>query len=157
MGSAGLELQEFEEVAGSPNPGADIAALKRVIDAGLPDYVPVAAKWLAFISEQTSDVDLARTAMGAVIDSANLKYASRTAMKVGKLFTRTGHATEAIAAYRFVVDNDQEASVVAARHLGDLLAAEGDRDGARTAYEFVLARSQYPHTISDVRAALDRL
>lgn len=158
MGLAGLEMQEMEEAYEATDTGAEVAALQRVIGSGHPDYVPAAAKWLAFISGQTGNIDVARTALRAAMDTGDLESACETALDVGKLFKRKGHAAEAITALRFVFDNDQTGrAVISARWLGELLAAQGDVEGARTAYQFVLDRSTFPDVIETVRAALDEL
>ncbi|WUI01052.1 tetratricopeptide repeat protein [Spirillospora sp. NBC_00431] len=157
IGLAGLEMQNVEETYGADNTGAHIAALQFVIGAGHPDYVPFAAKWLAFLSNQTGDIDTARTALSAAMASGDLKYACQAASDVGELFQRKGLTAEAIAALRFVVDNDQPGAVVAAQNLGELLVERGDIEGARAAYRFVLDRSTSPRVVDAVRAALDRL
>jgi predicted negative regulator of RcsB-dependent stress response len=158
IGLAGLEMQQAEEPYGTPDPTTVIAALQWVIDSGRPDHVPVAAKWLAFISNQTDDVDAARTALGAVTHFGTRKNACHVALDAGKVFRRTGNTAEAVAALRFVVDNSQTGlAVIAAQDLGELLAAGGDVDGARTAYQFALDRSTFPHVKKTIRAALDRL
>lgn len=158
LGLAGLELQMAEEMHGSADRAAMMAALHRVLTIGHPDYVPAAAHWLAFISSQTGDVDAARAALRAAMDSGDRGLACRTALDAGEVFRRTGHLAEAITALRFVVDDDPTGrATIAAKHLGELLAQEGDVEGARAAYQVVLDKSTFPHVIAEARAALDRL
>ena len=162
LGLAGLEMQEMEESYGAVDAAASKAAIKTAlqcaIDSGHPDYIPVAAGWLATVSERTGDIDAARIALRAAIDSDDLDRACHAALDVCKLFKREGHTAEAITALRFVVDNSQTGSAtVASEYLAELLAEQGDIEGARAAYQFVLDRSTFPHVIKTVRAALDRL
>lgn len=162
MGLAGLEMQDLEETSGFADASADTAAiprsLRRVIDSGHPDYVAVAARWLAFDSGQTGDVETAHIALRAAMDSGNSEDACSAASRVGKLFKREGHTAEAIIALRFVVENSQTGLVAgAAEDLGELLAAQGDTEGARAAYQLVLDRTTFPYVIDRVRSALDRL
>ncbi|MFI6503720.1 tetratricopeptide repeat protein [Nonomuraea typhae] len=139
MGLAGLEMQDLEVTYGYADVSAAKAVIKRsllrVIDSGLPDYVVVAAKWLASISEQTGDVDLARIALRAAMDSGNSEDACHAVSRVGRLFKREGQTEEAITAMRFVVENSQTGLArLASEDLGDLLTAQGDTEGARAAY-----------------------
>ena len=158
MGFAGLEMQQGEEVWGTPNPAAVVVALRRVIDIGHPDYVPAAAHWLAFVSERTGDVDSARVALRAATEPGESENACHAALDAAKVFKRAGHAAEAIAALRFIVDNSRTGRVViASQYLGELLAEQGDVAGAKAAYQYVLDNSEFPHVIEPVRAALDRL
>ncbi|WP_328766037.1 tetratricopeptide repeat protein [Streptomyces sp. NBC_00286] len=166
MGLAGLEWQDLEEshgVADASASGAAInRALQRVIDTGHPDYVPVAAEWLAFSSEQSGNIDTARIALRAAMDShkdsSSLKHACAAALDVGKVCKRKGHAADAITALRFVVENSQKGmAVIAAEQLGEVLAAQGDSEGAREAYQLVLDRTTFPYVVDRVRSALDRL
>ena len=79
-------------------------------------------------------------------------------LKAGLLYEREGHDTDAIEALRFVFDNNRTGlAMIAAQHLGALLAARGDVDGARTAYRYVLDNSTFPHVIENVRAELGKL
>ena len=129
------------------------ATLRSVIDSGHREHVPAAAHWLAFVSEQTGDVDMARIAMRAAIDAGDRDSACHVVLTTGLLFERKGHDTDAIAALRFVFDNNRTGlAMIAAQHLGALLAARGDVDD-----RYVLDNSTFPHVIEKVRAETGKL
>lgn len=75
MGLARLEAQDLEKMYGLADASAGLtvitSSLRRVIDAGLPDYVPAAASALARDSERAGDVDMARVALRAAMDFAD--------------------------------------------------------------------------------------
>lgn len=158
MGLAGLEIQAAETAHEHLDDDALKATLRSVIDSGHREHVPAAAHWLAFVSEQTGDVDMARIAMRAAIDAGDRDSACHVVLTTGLLFERKGHDTDAIAALRFVFDNNRTGlAMIAAQHLGALLAARGDVDGARAAYRYVLDNSTFPHVIEKVRAEIGKL
>lgn len=158
MGLAGLEIQEGETGYGEVDDAAIKSTLRYVIDSGRREHVPAAAQWLAFVSDQTGDVDMARVAVRAVTDTGDRDSACHVVLKAGLLFEREGHGTEAIDALRFVFDNNRTGlAMIAAQHLGALLAARGDVDGARAAYQYVLDNSTFPHVLENVRAEIGKL
>lgn len=157
MGLAGLEIQDGETRYGDIDVDAIKSTLRSVIDSGHREHVPAAAHWLAFVSDQTGDVDMASIAMRAAIDAGDRDSACHVALTAGLLFEREGHDTDAIAALRFVFDNNRTGlAVIAAQHLGELLATR-DVDGARAAYRYVLDNSTFPHVIEKTRAELGKL
>jgi hypothetical protein len=158
MGLAGLEIQEGETGYGEVDVAAIKSTLRYVIDSGHREHVPAAAHWLAFVSDQTGDVDMARVAMRAATDAGDRDSACHVVLKAGLLFEREGHEAEAIDALRFVFDNNRTGlAMIAAQHLGAGLATRGDVDGARAAYQYVLDNSTFPHVIEHVRAEIGRL
>lgn len=158
MGLAGLELQSEETGHADTDVHAVTSLLRSVIDSGHRDHVSAAAHWLAFVSDQTGDVDAARVAMNAAIDAGDRENACHVVLTAGLLFEREGHATDAIAALRFVFDNNRTGlAMIAAQHLGELLAARGDVDGALAAYRYVLDNSTFPHVLEHVRTEVGKL
>jgi hypothetical protein len=158
MGLAGLEIQEGETEYGEVDVAAIKSNLRYVIDSGHREHMAAAAHWLVFVSDQTGDVDTARVAVRAATDAGDRESACDVVLVAGLLFEREGHDTDAIDALRFVFDNNRTGlAMIAAQHLGALLAARGDVDGARTAYQYVLDNSAFPHVIEDVRIEIGKL
>jgi predicted negative regulator of RcsB-dependent stress response len=101
---------------------------------------------------------MARIALAAVMSTGDRKQGSYIALNVGKLLKEQGHAAEAIDALRFAVDHsDTGVGSIAAEYLGELLAAQGDIDGARWAFQLVVDKSPDRPSRESAQAALDEL